>query len=115
MLTYQGETIEFSCTLIGDDGEQITDLSAYKISCMLRERDNQKIIWSTTGTASTLPIVVSNGEFSYSCGPEVTRPLSGTFILEVKFTNISTGKVVIGVAKEHITIAPSVLGQDGSL
>ena len=64
MLTYQGETIEFSCKLIGDDGEQITDLSAYKISCMLRERDNQKIIWSTTGTASTLPIVVSNGAFS---------------------------------------------------
>jgi hypothetical protein len=111
---YGGESIDFSCKLY--DGEtQVTSLSSYKFSCILKDRKTKKIAWSTTASSGVLQVTVSGGDISFSITPEVSRTLSGTFILEVKLTHQTTGKVIIGVCDEPISIAPSVIGQDNNL
>lgn len=109
-----GENIDFSCVLYDGD-TQVTDLSAYKFSCLLKDRKTRKIAWSTATLENVLPVTVSSGTISFSIPPAVSKLHSGTFILEVKLTNTSTGHVIIGVSEEPIVISPSLIGQDATL
>ena len=119
MLIYQGEQATFSGHLKDDSGNIVTNLSGYKISAALcrNNSDTAVAIWSTDNSVSgALAITIgSGGLVSFTLPATVTRNLLGTYVFEVKLTNTSTSEVVIGVSKDDLKVARSVVGSNASL
>ena len=117
MLIYQGEQATFSGHLKDDSGNVVTNLSGYKISAALCKKDDVVAIWSTDNTvADALAITIGTGGLvSFTLPSTVTRTMIGVYNFEVKLTNISTGEIVIGVAKDELKVALSNVGSNASL
>ena len=117
MLIYQGEQLTFNGHLKNDAGQNITDLSGYRISAALCRKDSTVAVWSTNDSAQDAAAITigAGGLVTFVLPGTVTSNLAGKYTFEARVTNIATGESMIAVSEDSITVAISNVGQRDDL